>query len=421
MRSRLKYEFDNKWIPFHQNGKFSARDSFFPASIRSSYRATEPSIHDVVTSLGIEYSLIRVRENGRLKWIDRNGFIFPHLPTDIDSTFNLLRWIAPSPAGYKYLFAKWNQWMHSNGKSVRMWIPAGGNKETKIPVQIQAVHASALHHNNVDEFYILVRNLTKEWELRNKQREQIRKLRQVNDAFRADYNNWLHDWKSALGTIESSTWLCQRYEAESEQEKRQRHLKRIEKAVKEIKVGMNDWQQWNQPPSVRTFQTVSLPDLIKERIEQINSSLKDGQIIHFWFQGEASFKTDPQALQHILDNLLSNASKFSPDHSPTWIRCWNRGDQVRIEIRDEGIGVPKEECSKLFESRYRATNAQNIPGNGVGLAIVERLIKQLGGTIELSSQPNRGTIFSITIKNQPKCYEKSIDHRGQSGNPVKHH
>ncbi len=410
MRSRLKYEFDNKWIPFHQNGKYSARYSFFPESIHSSSRKMEPSIHDLVTSLGNEYSLIRVRKNGRLKWIDQNGFISHLLPKYIDSTFNLLKWIAPSPAEYKYLYTKWNQWMHSDGTPVRMWIPAEGDTENNIPVQIQVVHTSKLHHNHIDEFYVLAKNLTKEWELRNKQRERIRKLRQLTDAFRADYNNWLHDWKSALGTIESSTWLCQQYEGESERVKRQRHLKRIEKAVQEIKVGMNDWQQWNQPPSVRAFQAVLLPDLIKERIEQINSSLKDGQIIHLWYQGESSFNTDPQALQHILDNLLSNASKFSPDHSPTWIRCWNSGDQVRIEIRDVGIGVPKEECNRLFESRYRATNAQNIPGNGVGLAIVERLIKQLGGSIEVSSQPNRGTIFSITLKNQPKHYEKGIDH-----------
>lgn len=410
MRSRLKYEFEKKWIPFHQNGKFSARDSFSPPNIRSTYRTMEPSIHDLVTSLGNEYSLIRVQTNGRLTWTDPNGFILPLLPNDIDTSFNLLKWIAPSPTEFRYLFNKWNQWIHSDGKPVRMWIPLNGKKENRIPVQIQLVQTSKLHHNHINEFYVLVRIITKEWESRTKQREQIRKLRNLADAFRADYSNWLHDWKSALGTIESSTWLCQRYEAESEREKRQRHLKRIEKAVQEIKVGMNDWQQWNQPPSVRAFQTVSLPDLVKERIEQINSSLKDGQIIHFWFQGESTFKTDPQALQHILDNLLSNASKFSPDHSPTWIRCWNNGEQARIEVRDNGIGIPKEEHGQLFQSNYRATNASAIPGNGVGLAIVDRLVKQLGGIIEVSSQHNEGTIFSITIKNQSKCYEKTTDH-----------
>lgn len=106
---------------------------------------------------------------------------------------------------------------------------------------------------------------------------------------------------------------------------------------------------------------------------------------------------DDDLLRNVFVNLLSNAIKFSPGKSQVWVHAHDLGKNVRIEIKDEGIGVSEEDLVKIFEPFERGKNANGIQGTGLGLSIVKKAVDLMGGTIDVSSKPGKGSVFSVTI------------------------
>ena len=126
--------------------------------------------------------------------------------------------------------------------------------------------------------------------------------------------------------------------------------------------------------------------------------VKQQQII-LNYNGEEMACLDKRLLKNCLINLVSNAIKFSPDDGLIIFDVSNTLDQLEVEIQDQGIGISEEDQKHLFERFFRAENAQNIQGNGLGLHIVSRYLEVLKGSISLSSQVNKGSQFKITIPN----------------------
>lgn len=108
--------------------------------------------------------------------------------------------------------------------------------------------------------------------------------------------------------------------------------------------------------------------------------------------------TDPQLLTHILTNLIDNALKYSPPESIVTIVLFQCGsDSMQIDVRDKGYGIPKEELGHLFQSFYRASNTNNLPGTGLGLTIVKQFAEQMGGTVKVLSKENKGSTFTLIL------------------------
>lgn len=311
---------------------------------------------------------------------------------------------------FKILY-QWQKWIEAGGPPIRIWFQDPELNLLPTPIEVRMIPDPTLEQND-DSIWLLVKDLTDTWEKRKKCRKKLQRVRKQYEQNTIDFDSWLHDWKGPLSTIESSAWLCLRYRTTEDGEKQIKHLQKIARAVQEMKTGLMDWQTWHQPPSIRCIKRINIFSLVQERIAQL--TLKPSQTIDFLHQGNKYFNTDSIALQHILDNLLSNASKYSPDHTPISIKSWNSNSILQIAITDLGIGIPQKEIDRLFEARYRASNALDIPGNGLGLSTVHRLIKELGGTIQINSQINQGTTFTITLKSQLQTNEENIDHRRQS-------
>jgi signal transduction histidine kinase len=106
-------------------------------------------------------------------------------------------------------------------------------------------------------------------------------------------------------------------------------------------------------------------------------------------------------MRHILFNLISNASKYSDVKKNIYITCTSDDGKVHFSVRDEGIGISAEDQKHLFERFFRAGNAGNIPGTGLGLNIVRRYVDLLEGTISFSSEYGKGStfVFSLPLKN----------------------
>jgi PAS domain S-box-containing protein len=114
-------------------------------------------------------------------------------------------------------------------------------------------------------------------------------------------------------------------------------------------------------------------------------------------------KFDRVKITQVLTNLLSNAIKFTPEEGMASVNVRHQNDELVICVHDTGIGIPREELPKIFERFYRVKRpGKQIPGTGLGLAIVHKIVMMHGGRIEVESEVNQGTTFTIFLPLKPK-------------------
>ena len=130
---------------------------------------------------------------------------------------------------------------------------------------------------------------------------------------------------------------------------------------------------------------------------------KTGQKIFFSSPDHPiSINLDPKLVRHVLMNLLSNAIKYSAKKTAINIKVEESDQFVSLEIKDQGIGIPEAEQDKLFQRFFRAENANNIEGTGLGLNIVKQYITLMDGTINFKSKVNTGTTFLVKLPKPTK-------------------
>ena len=122
--------------------------------------------------------------------------------------------------------------------------------------------------------------------------------------------------------------------------------------------------------------------------------------------------SDLQLLERILMNLVGNAIRYTPQGGCVLIACRKRGANLRIEVRDNGAGIPEADQTNIFREFYQISQSQlgANRGLGLGLSIVDRLVKLLGHRIELRSTPGKGSVFALELQiaNDPYQQETTI-------------
>ena len=114
---------------------------------------------------------------------------------------------------------------------------------------------------------------------------------------------------------------------------------------------------------------------------------------------------DEEALSEILDNLVDNAVKYTPEGGTIRLRWWSEAGYCIIEVQDTGIGIPEHDLPRVFERFYRVDKARSreLGGTGLGLSIVKHLVQAMQGTIRARSELGKGTTFSIRLP-QPSAF-----------------
>jgi signal transduction histidine kinase len=109
---------------------------------------------------------------------------------------------------------------------------------------------------------------------------------------------------------------------------------------------------------------------------------------------------DPEALGQALWNLLDNAIKYSPGQPAVWVEAMREGDLAAIRIRDEGLGIALQEQKRLFRKFFRGSAAESshVKGAGIGLAMVDHIVRAHRGRIRVESEPGKGSTFTILLK-----------------------
>jgi signal transduction histidine kinase len=120
--------------------------------------------------------------------------------------------------------------------------------------------------------------------------------------------------------------------------------------------------------------------------------------IHIQVEPELpSIVGDMQLLEQVFTNLIGNAVKYSPDKSAVVVRAGHEEGQVRVEVIDQGIGIPEKETSKLFERYFRASNARVIAGTGLGLSITKEMVELHNGSLRVVTAEGKGSAFIVTL------------------------
>ncbi|MGB7445191.1 MAG: ATP-binding protein [Coleofasciculaceae cyanobacterium] len=232
-------------------------------------------------------------------------------------------------------------------------------------------------------------------------REALEKEKELGELKSRVINTISHEFRTPLTTIQSSSELLSNYGQKFSEDKKQKHFQRIGDSIEQMTQLLNDAVFFGEAESGSikfNFSLLELEGLCSQIVEDLQLNLDDQHTIAFWAQGEKTkANVDPKLLEKILTNLLSNAVKYSPQGGTISLDLIFQQGKAIFRVEDEGIGIPPEDRTRLFESFYRASNVGTIRGTGLGLAIVKKCVDLHQGEITVESEVGGGTTFTVTI------------------------
>ncbi|RGW14403.1 cell wall metabolism sensor histidine kinase WalK [Enterococcus asini] len=149
-----------------------------------------------------------------------------------------------------------------------------------------------------------------------------------------------------------------------------------------------------------------LVSFVLDRFDMIMNNEEKGKkyrIRRDFTQRELWAEVDPDKIIQVIDNIMNNAIKYSPDGGTITMHLSETHNNILLSITDQGLGIPKKDLQKVFDRFYRVdkARARKQGGTGLGLAITKEVIKAHGGTIWVESQEGRGSTFYITLPYEP--------------------
>jgi signal transduction histidine kinase len=152
---------------------------------------------------------------------------------------------------------------------------------------------------------------------------------------------------------------------------------------------------------------LSLKEMLKNVISMFQPELEQRKAVLDFGQVDFQVYASSAILEQIFGNLLSNALKFVEKNVQPRIAITaeERGEYIRVSVRDNGIGIPPEYRKRIFRPFERLHTAEIYPGTGIGLAMVTKGVERLGGKLGIDSEPGRGSCFWVEI---PKTRESTV-------------
>lgn len=230
---------------------------------------------------------------------------------------------------------------------------------------------------------------------------QLVKAQEVNQQTSQFVSMFSHDFRNPLTAILLSTGLLEHNEHQLSQETKFTHYQLIRTAISNMDRLLEEVLLIGKADGGKLeccLNLLNLESLCRQIVAETQLSLTPDRQINFTSTKESTVGLwDESLLRHILTNLLSNAIKYSPQGGTVRFDLTTQAKTVTLKIQDPGIGIPKEDCSKLFQPFYRAKNTDNIPGTGLGLAIVKKCVEVHGGQITVQSELGVGTVFTAIL------------------------
>ena len=251
-------------------------------------------------------------------------------------------------------------------------------------------------------------------------RHNLERERELSEARFNFVSMMSHEFRNPLGTIITSSELLKNYSHKTTPAQKERCLDRIENAAQEMMQLLNDILNLSRAEVGQVEfnpQPLYIEEFCQNLVEGIELSTSPEYSINLAISGECTQACmDEKLLGHILNNLLFNAIKYSPEGGMVRLELTCKKDEAVFLIQDWGIGIPEQEQKQLFDSFYRGRNVGNIPGTGLGLCIVKKFVDLHKGKISLKSQVGVGTTFKITLPLNSPCLVRPTEYESVSSN-----
>ena len=218
-----------------------------------------------------------------------------------------------------------------------------------------------------------------------------------------------HEFRTPLATILSSAELIEHYGEKITHRERQDIMADLVVAVKRMQGMLEDMLTVGQADAGKlrlNLRPLDIAALCRKLVTEVHTSDAGQHAIEF--EAPVDHDTfsqlvmlDERLVRHICTNLLTNACKYSAPGSVVVLTLDRRqspsGDELILQVGDEGIGIPAADLPRLFESFHRGSNVGNRQGSGLGLAIVKHAVDLHHGKIEVASTPGAGTRFTVSL------------------------
>jgi PAS domain S-box-containing protein len=212
-----------------------------------------------------------------------------------------------------------------------------------------------------------------------------------------------HEFRTPLSTILTSAYLLDKYNEINPNPKIDKHVQRIKGAVGGMKGILEDFlslgrlEEGHVQTNVKLVTRTTIDILFKNLMQELDGLLRNGQQIIYKNSVATIVCMDTNLVTNILTNLVSNAIKFSPENGIIKVNSFVEDNNFVITVEDNGIGISEEDQQHLFERFFRAKNAVNIQGTGLGLHIVSKYLELMNGRIEMLSKLNEGSTITVYI------------------------
>jgi PAS domain S-box-containing protein len=213
-----------------------------------------------------------------------------------------------------------------------------------------------------------------------------------------------HELRNPLTTLLANAQVLQRSASREEQfSERQRRMVRTvyEQSARlgEMFDVLLDLSQIEEGQLTIERTPLDLGTLVRQVVEDVQAASEAHTIVLDAPEARMTVLGDSLRLEQVLRNLLSNAGKYSPEGTTIKVAVTLQGDQVRVSVLDQGVGVSQEALPHLFSRFYRvpASNKANVKGLGIGLYVVKEIVTQHGGTMSVESTEGAGSTFSFCL------------------------
>ncbi len=211
-----------------------------------------------------------------------------------------------------------------------------------------------------------------------------------------------HELRTPLTTIGMSIDLLKEGAVEKLNSNEKKLLDAAEEEVKRLKQLINDLLDLSKIEAGRIdmeFDRAEVPVILKTVVSILKSQVEEKGIEMTYFVPDRlpAVKVDVNKIAWVLNNLVSNAMRYTPEGGRIHIAAQRRGKHVQVSVKDNGTGIPLEYQSKIFDKFVRVKDSKDEGGTGLGLAICKEIVRAHGGTIWVESIPGKGSKFFFTI------------------------
>jgi len=242
-------------------------------------------------------------------------------------------------------------------------------------------HAVLQSHTNE-----LIRHLRKEKKLTEMQREFVSMAS--------------HEFRTPLAIIDSNAQRLKRKIDKLEPEMVMDRINNIRQSVERMQYLITRFLNFSQSQTHEVdlqIETTSVRDLVG-RVCRSLQGINANYTIHLEIDDlPDSADLDPKLIEHCLNNILSNAIKYSPERFNIWVNGHQEDGKFHITVRDEGVGIPKNELPKIFNRYFRASTSSGIAGTGIGLNMTEMIVQKHKGRVSVASEVGEGTTVTLTL------------------------